>query len=41
MNPAFDGSGTPILCRRRSLDYWLDHALVSDDLQGARRIYRR
>jgi hypothetical protein len=41
MNPAFDGTGTPIRCRPRSLAYWLDHALVSDDLQGARRIYRR
>src|SRR5829696_27552 len=25
MNPAFDGSGTPIACERRSLDYWLGH----------------
>ena len=41
MNPAYDGSGTPIHCVRRTLDYWLDHPLVSDDLQGARRIYRR
>ena len=39
MNPAFDGSGTPQHCVRRSLAYWLDHPLVSDDLQGARRIY--
>jgi hypothetical protein len=41
MNPDFDGTGTPGRCGRRTLAYWLDHALVSDDLQGARRIYRR
>src|SRR4051812_16429009 len=39
MNPAFDGSGTPQQCVPRSLNYWLGHPLVSDDLQGARRVY--
>ena len=39
MNPAFDGSGTPQHCRPRSLEYWLAHPLVSDDLQGVRRLY--
>lgn len=41
MNPGFDGTGTPGGCRRRTLSYWLDHALVGDDLRGARDIYGR
>lgn len=40
MNPDFDGSGTPGRCGFRPLSYWLDHALVGDDLRGARAIYR-
>ena len=40
MNPGFDGSGTPNRCLRRPLEYWLDHALIGDDLRGARAIYR-
>jgi Astacin (Peptidase family M12A) len=39
MNPAFGAGGTPNRCRPRPLAYWLDHPLLSDDLQGARRIY--
>jgi hypothetical protein len=37
--PAFAGSGTPNRCFPRTLGYWLDHPLLHDDLQGARRIY--
>jgi hypothetical protein len=40
MNPGFDNSGTPSQCRARSLSYWLNHPLVSDDLRGLRALYQ-
>lgn len=40
MNSAFDGTGTPWRCDRRSLSYWLDRPLARDDIRGARALYR-
>lgn len=39
MNPSFNDSGTPTLCRRHTLAYWLTHPLTSDDRRGLRAIY--
>lgn len=40
MNPAFGGSGTPVLCERRTLREWLARPLEPDDIRGAGAIYR-
>jgi hypothetical protein len=40
MNATFDGSGTPGHCAERSLNYWLAHPLLADDLRGLRLQYR-
>lgn len=39
MNATFGSGGTPGLCSRRSLSYWLDHPLTKDDVRGARALY--
>jgi hypothetical protein len=39
MNPTFGRGGTPGRCKRRSLDYWIEHPLTKDDVRGARAIY--
>ena len=40
MNPAFDGTGTPWRCERRTVSEWLKRPLERDDIRGARAIYR-
>jgi hypothetical protein len=39
MNPTFGSGGTPGHCSHHSLDYWLAHPLVKDDVRGARALY--
>jgi len=39
MNAVVDFDGTPDLCRYHPLSYWLQHALKSEDLRGARALY--
>jgi hypothetical protein len=39
MNAGFADNGTPSQCSSRSLSYWLNHPLTSDDLRGLRALY--
>jgi len=41
MNVAFDQTGTPALCNRRPLSYWLASPFRTDDLRGARALRRQ
>ena len=40
MNPTFDGTGTPGECNRRPIEFWYDRPLRSDDIRGAKSLYR-
>ncbi len=40
MNPSFDRTGTPTLCNRRPLSFWLKYPLRRDDMLGARALAR-
>ena len=40
MNPGIVSSGSPNRCAVRSLSHWLARPLTSDDLRGARVLYR-
>jgi hypothetical protein len=41
MNSSFDWTGTPGHCTSHTLSYWLAHPLTSDDIRGARALYRK
>jgi hypothetical protein len=38
MNSGVGPSGTPHLCQRRPLSYWIKHPLLPDDVNGARAL---
>ena len=40
MNPTFSPAGTPGRCGPNTLSYWLKHPLETDDIAGAKAIYR-
>lgn len=40
MNTSFDQTGTPLLCNRRPVSFWLADPLRADDERGARALRR-
>jgi Matrixin len=40
MNPTFDSSGTPGLCRRHSLSFWMRRPVTRDDVRGVRYLLK-